>query len=150
MLLGYALEGVRLAGSSGLHRHASADDTIKEDDGRQIQVNAGDRVYVSFDSSGLDEDQFPNPSTVDPRRPIGDYICRGAGPHTFLDDEISQLALAELFRAVFRRKGLRRVAGPQGELKRATGADGSPVFMSEDWSAISPFPTSMKVTWDGE
>ena len=58
------------------------------------------------------------------------------------------MALAELFRAVFRRTNLRRVAGPQGELKKVVSAGGLDDYMAEDWGTFTPFPVSMKVTWD--
>lgn len=48
LLLGYAMEGIRLAGTFGLYREAAADDTIYEDDERQVPVNKGDKVFVSF------------------------------------------------------------------------------------------------------
>lgn len=48
LLLGYALEGVRLAGTFGSHREVVGGDKIFEDDGRVVEVSAGDRVFVSF------------------------------------------------------------------------------------------------------
>jgi hypothetical protein len=48
LLLGYAMEGVRLAGTFGSYREAAVADTIKEDDGREVAVKRGDRVFVSF------------------------------------------------------------------------------------------------------
>lgn len=48
LLLGYALEGIRLAGTFGSYREVAAADTIVEDDGREVPVAAGDRVFVSF------------------------------------------------------------------------------------------------------
>ena len=48
LLLGYAMEGIRLAGTFGSYREVAAADTIKEDDGREVSVKPGDRVFVSF------------------------------------------------------------------------------------------------------
>lgn len=53
LLLGYAMEGVRLAGTFGSYREAAVADTIREDDGREVPVKAGDRVFVSFVSLSL-------------------------------------------------------------------------------------------------
>jgi hypothetical protein len=82
---------------------------------------------------------------VNPRRPLDKYIHFGGA---YLGREISHVALAELFRAVFRRKNVRRVAGPQGELKKVARPGGDCVYMREDWGALTPFPVTMKVAWD--
>ncbi len=42
------MEGIRLAGTFGSYREAAVADTIPEDDGREVSVKAGDRVFVSF------------------------------------------------------------------------------------------------------
>ncbi|CZS85543.1 unnamed protein product [Fusarium graminearum] len=148
LLLGYAMEGIRMAGTFGLYREATTADVIQEDDGREVPVKAGDRVFVSFVTAAKDPNIFPDPEVVDPRRPLDSYIHYGVGPHACLGRDISQVALTELFRALFRKKGLRRVAGAQGELKKVPRPGGFFVYMTEDWGSIWPFPTSMKVTWD--
>lgn len=148
LLLGYAMEGIRMAGTFGLYRKAAAVDTITEDDGRQVQVQPGDRVFCSFVSAAQDAKHFPEPKTVNPRRPLDSYIHYGDGPHACLGRNISQVALTELFRAVFRKKGLRRVPGPQGLLKKVPRPGGFYVYLTEDWGSIWPFPTTMKVMWD--
>ncbi|KAF4459201.1 prostaglandin-endoperoxide synthase 1 [Fusarium albosuccineum] len=150
LLLGYAMEAIRMAGTFGLYREAATGDVIQEDDGRRVNVNAGDRVFVSFVTAAKDPEMFPNPEVVDPRRPLESYMHYGTGPHECLGRNISQVALTELFRALFRKKGLRRVPGAQGELKKVPRPGGFFVYMTEDWGSIWPFPTSMKVTWDGE
>lgn len=53
-----------------------------------------------------------------------------------------------MFRAVFRRRNLRRAPGPQGELKKVPRPGGFVVYMREDWDSLWPFPISMKVLWD--
>ncbi|CAM1508862.1 Fc.00g026010.m01.CDS01 [Cosmosporella sp. VM-42] len=148
LLLGYAMEGIRMAGTFGLYREAAAADVITEDDGRKINVNPGDRVFVSFVQAAKDPKHFPNPMEVDPRRPLDKYIHYGVGPHTCLGRDVSQTALTELFRALFRKKNLRRVPGAQGELKKVPRPGGFFVYMAEDWGGLWPFPTTMKVTWD--
>lgn len=150
LLLGYALEGIRMAGPPGIYRQAVAADAFTEGDGREVKVQPGDRVFVSFASAARDGEHFANPDTIDPRRPLDSYINYGAEPHMRLGREVSQVALVELFRALFRKKGLRRVPGPQGELKKVPGPGGYSVFMTEDWGGVWPFPTAMKVLWDGE
>ncbi|UKZ76518.1 hypothetical protein TrVFT333_004224 [Trichoderma virens FT-333] len=148
LLLGFAMEGVRMAGAFGLHQVSTGPDTITEDDGRKVNVNQGDKVFASFVSGARDPNQFPNPETIDPRRPLESYIQFGAGTHRALDKEVSQIALVELFRAIFKRQGLKKVAGPQGELKKVPRQGGHCEYLTEDWGTLTPFPLSMKVTWD--
>lgn len=72
----------------------------------------------------------------------------GFGPHACLGPDVSQVALTEMFRAVFSRKNLRRAPGPQGELKKIPRRDGITAYLTEDWGSVSPVPTSMRVCWD--
>ncbi|KAM0326950.1 hypothetical protein ACHAQA_006071 [Verticillium albo-atrum] len=148
LLLGYAMEGIRLAGTFGSYREAAADDTIVEDDGRSVDVKKGDRVFVSFVGAARDAGRFPNPEAVDPRRPLASYIHYGLGPHACLGREASQVALTEMFRGLFRRRNVRREPGPQGELKKVPRPGGFFVYLREDWGGVWPFPCSMKVMWD--
>ncbi len=101
-------------------------------------------------SAARDPDHFPDPDTINPRRPLDKYIFFGAGPHACLGRDVTQVAITELFRALFRRKGLRRSLGPQGELKTIPQPGGFNVYLREDWGALSPYPTTMKIMWDGE
>ncbi|KAJ2894179.1 uncharacterized protein MKZ38_007881 [Zalerion maritima] len=148
LLLGYAMEGIRLAGTFGSYREVATDDIIKEDNGTEVPVKAGDRVFVSFVSAAKDPNHFPEPEVVNPRRPLSEYIHYGTGPHACLGREASQVALTEMFRILFKKKNLRRSPGPQGELKKVPRPGGFFVYMREDWSGLWPFPTSMKVMWD--
>ncbi|KAL5627788.1 hypothetical protein BROUX41_002536 [Berkeleyomyces rouxiae] len=148
LLLGYAMEGIRLAGTFGAYREATVANTVIEDDGRQVRVKAGDRVFVSFVGAARDPNHFPNPNAVDPRRPLDSYIHYGKGPHACLGRGASQAAITELFRALFKRRNLRRVPGPQGMLKKVPRAGGFYVYVDENWSQMTPFPQTMKIMWD--
>jgi hypothetical protein len=56
-----------------------------------------------------------------------------------------------MFRALFKRRGVRRVAGPQGELKRVVGVGeggASVEYLREDWGHKGEWPVTMKVCWD--
>ena len=85
---------------------------------------------------------------MNPRRPVDSYLQYGAGPHAVLGRELSQVALTEMFRALFKHRNVARAPGPQGQLKKVLGKDGSTLYMREDWGALTPFPVTMKVTWD--
>lgn len=110
-------------------------------------MEAGSKVYVSH--TPLDAACFPEPDVVDPRRPIDSYVQYIAGPHAFLGAEINQVAVTEMFRAVFKCKGLARAPGPQGELKKVVDKEGGKLqYMREDWGQLTSLPVTMKVTWD--
>lgn len=160
------MEAVSLSGMS-VSREASVSETLKEDDGRRVSVRDGDRVLVSLvgflscrpnttsDTSQaaveIDAADFnPSPEAVDPSRFLESYLHLGLGPQSLLGREVFQIALTEMFRAVFRKTNLRRTPGPQGELKRVKtdGGLGSGMYLTEDWSSVSPLPTSMRVCWD--
>lgn len=86
---------------------------------------------------------------VNPSRPVTSYLYPDFGSSSLLGKEVFHIALTEMFRAVFQKRNLRRTPGPQGELKRIITSDGSSgMYLSEDWSSVSPLPTSMRVCWD--
>lgn len=148
LLLGYAMEGIRLAGTFGSYREVASDCTIPEDDGREVDVKKGDRVFVSFVSAAKDPAHFPDPEKVDPRRDLRSYIHYGLGPHACLGRQASQVALVEMFRCLWRRRNVRRAPGKQGQLKKVPRPGGFYVYMRPDWGSLSPFPSTMKVVWD--
>ncbi|KAI1185120.1 linoleate diol synthase [Nemania serpens] len=148
LLLGYCMEGIRLAGTFGAYREATVDDVIPEDDGSEIPVKAKDRIFVSFAAASQDAQNFPDPEQVNPRRALDTYVTYQLGPHTCLAYNTCQVALTEMFRSVFRLKNLRRAPGAQGELKRVRGSEGYDVYMREDRGAYYPFPSTMLICYD--
>ena len=76
------------------------------------------------------------------------YVHYGWGPHSCLGLEASKLALTTMLKTVAKLENLRRVPGPQGVLQTLK-VQGFSLYMSEDGSSLVPFPTSMKVCWDG-
>jgi linoleate 10R-lipoxygenase len=49
-LLHYAMEGIRLNGTFGSYRESHTTTTI-DDDGRQVHIKPGDKVFISFVST---------------------------------------------------------------------------------------------------
>ncbi|KAI1148496.1 linoleate diol synthase [Nemania diffusa] len=148
LLLGYCMEGIRLAGTFGAYREAAVDDVIPEDDGTEVSVKANDRIFVSFAAAAKDAKNYPDPEEVNPRRPLDSYVTYELGPQTCLAYNTSQVALTEMFRSIFRLKNLRRAPGPQGDLKKVRGSDGYDVYMREDRGAYYPFPSTMQICYD--
>ncbi|KAL1866885.1 hypothetical protein Daus18300_006588 [Diaporthe australafricana] len=118
LLLGYIMEGIRLAG----HSSPASDEQNAPESDESLKVT--------------------------PTRPAEEQLDHGLGSNPHLSRDVHTAALTEMFRAVFSRRNLRRAPGPQGELKKVAQADGSWAYLTEDWSSISPLPTSMRVCWD--
>lgn len=144
LLLGYAMEGIRMTGPPGLSLEAAAADVVLEDDGTEVRVEAGERLLVSFAQIARGE------APTAPPPPLESCLYHGAGTEMGLGKSIGQTALVELFRALFRKKGLRRVGGAQGELRRLAGWGGDPGYLSEDGGHAGAFASSLKVFWDVE
>lgn len=108
----------------------------------------GPRLTPHQTKTSKDAHCFPDPDAVNPSRPLASYAQYNVGPHAVLGTQLSQAALTEMFRAVMKRKGLARARGPQGELKKIVGKGGRVEYLREDWGAKTPFPVTMKVTWD--
>ncbi|KAG8162580.1 hypothetical protein KVR01_008345 [Diaporthe batatas] len=126
LLLGYVMEGVRLSRRPPSSSSSSSSSTTSSPGG---------------------EDSLGSPD-VTPTRAPGEHGDYGLGSNPHLPRGVHTAALTELFRALFSRRNVRRAPGPQGELKRVAMADGSWAYMTEDWSGITPLPTSMRVCWD--
>lgn len=93
---------------------------------------------------------FPDPDTVKLDRPIDSYLHFGFGPHQCLGMDMSKTALSTMLRVVGRLDNFRRAPGAQGQLKKLAGPGGIAMYMDAEHSSYSPFPTTMKVQWDGD
>ncbi|KAL7623519.1 hypothetical protein AAE478_007202 [Parahypoxylon ruwenzoriense] len=147
LMLGYCMEGIRLAGGVGSYREAAVDDAIEED-GRKVPVRAGDCVFINSVGAAKDATHFPEPGKVNPRRPLDAYIHFRLGPHDCLGIDACQSGLTEMFRSVFKLKNVRRAPGAQGELKRVPRDGAFELYMRDDRGAYFPFPCTMKICYD--
>ncbi|KAK4694208.1 linoleate 10R-lipoxygenase, partial [Lecanoromycetidae sp. Uapishka_2] len=148
-LLHYAMEGIRLNGTFGSYRQSTVETTI-DDNGRSVHVKPGDKVFTSFVGANREAEFFPDPNTVRIDRPMENYIHYGLGPHACLGGEASRTALTAMLRVVGRLDNLRRAPGPQGQLKKVPRPGGFYIYMRSDHGSYFPFPTTMKINWDGE
>jgi linoleate 8R-lipoxygenase/9,12-octadecadienoate 8-hydroperoxide 8R-isomerase len=55
-----------------------------------------------------------------------------------------------MLKVIGRLDNLRRAPGAQGHLKKLSGPGGIAKYMNEDQSGFTPFPSTMKIQWDGE
>jgi hypothetical protein len=163
------MEGIRLAGTFGLYREATDSDVINDGENGTVNVKPGDSVFVSFVSlptaqilpritsysqssqvgASRDPVIFPSPNEVRLDRPLDSYIHYGVGTHTCLGKDASMTAITAMLKVVGRLDNLRRAPGPQGELKKIPRPGGFFIYMREDRGSYFPFPTTMKINWDG-
>lgn len=145
----YALEGFRLdPAAAGALRIVSAPNTSIQDGKNTLTPPAGSTIFANFNTAGLDPTVFPNPLEVKLDRPDDLYIHHGYGGHACLGRQIVMTAMAVQLRAFARLKNLRRVAGPAGQLKSTIVNGAFKVFMAEDWSQWTPFPSTWKLYYD--
>ncbi|KAI9781881.1 MAG: hypothetical protein M1839_005675 [Geoglossum umbratile] len=148
-LLHYAMEAIRISGTFYLFREAT-ESLVINDNGRDVPVKAGDQVFVSFVNAAKDPKVFPSPDKVLLDRPIESYIHYGAGPHTCVGRHISRVLITAVLKTIGRLDNLRRARGDQGRLKKIPRPGGFHLYMREDYGGYSPFPTTMKINFDGE
>ena len=100
------MEGIRLNGTFGSYRRSTVSTTI-DDDGKKVDIQPGDKVFVPFLSAARDPSVFPDPGQVRIDRPLERYVHYGLGEHTCLGKEASMVALTAMLRTVAKLKGLR-------------------------------------------
>ncbi|PYI02221.1 heme peroxidase [Aspergillus sclerotiicarbonarius CBS 121057] len=148
LLLRYFMEGARLRSSVALPR-VVAKPTVVEDGGSKLAFKPGQAVLCNMVSASMDPVSFPEPEKVKLDRDMSLYAHFGFGPHQCLGMGICKLALTTMLRVVGRLENLRRAPGPQGRLKKITGPGGIAMYMTADQSSYWPFPSTMKIQWDG-
>lgn len=149
LILRYFMEGTRIRGTVGVYRNVATTTTIQDGD-REVNVHPGEEVFIDCVTASQDPIAFPKPETVDLDRPMDSYIHYGQGPHQCLGYSISKLAMRTMLKTVGKLENLRRARGPQGQIKKIAGPGGITLYMTPDHSRYSPFPTTMKVQWDGD
>ncbi|KAL4872959.1 Psi-producing oxygenase A [Aspergillus spectabilis] len=149
VLTRYFMEGARLRSSVALPRVA-AQPAIIEDNGKKITIKAGQAVMCNLVSASTDLSAFPDPYQVKLDRDMNLYAHFGFGAHKCLGVGLCKAGLTTMLKVVGRLDNLRRAPGGQGHLKKLSGPGGIAKYMTEDQSSFSPFPTTMKIQWDGE
>ncbi|KAI5843292.1 cytochrome P450 [Tricharina praecox] len=146
----YAWEGSRLATAAfGIIREVAVDSAVIQDGPqRTVNLKKGESVFLNFISSGLDPTAFPNPREIDLTRPEELYIQYGYGPHSCIGTPIAITALTAMLRVYGRLENIRRAPRLAGQMKSVT-KHGFRTYMTEGWSEWSPFPTTMKIQFDG-
>ncbi|KAF2638101.1 heme peroxidase [Massarina eburnea CBS 473.64] len=145
----YALEGFRLdPAAAGALRVVAAPDAMIQDGERTLHPSAGSTIFVDVNTAGLDPSVFQDPLQVKLDRPDELYIHHGYGGHQCLGQRSVMIAMAVQLRVFARLKNLRRAAGPAGQLKSTTVNGAFKVFLTEDWSQWTPFPSTWRLYYD--
>lgn len=55
-----------------------------------------------------------------------------------------------MLRVVGQLENIRRTPGPQGQLKKIPALGGITMYMDAEQSSFSPYPSTMKIQWDGD
>ena len=145
----YALEGFRLdPAAAGALRVVAAPNASIQDGERHVTPAPGSAILADFNTAGLDPTVFPDPTEIKLDRPDDLYIHHGYGGHACLGRKTVEIAMAVQLRAFARLKNLRRAPGPAGQLKTTMVNGAFKVFMTEDWSQWTPFPSTWKLYYD--
>jgi len=148
----YTLEGFRLSNSLGLLRIVvpQGQDTVSvTDNGVNINCKRGDRLFLSFIAACRDKTIFPDPNEIRLDRPSEKYVTFGEGPHQCLGKDLNIVHSTAMLKILARLPGLRRTPGDEGKLKYISKPGGIKLYLTPDWSQQTPYPTTMKLMWDG-
>lgn len=143
------LEGTRLSSTAGLYRDVVKSGVV-DDNGTTVSLTAGQRIFCNLAQASKDPAIFPEPEKLDLSHALDSYIHYGVGPHECLGKGLSLTGLTTMLKTVGRLQNLRRAPGAQGEVKKIVGPYGVMLYMTEDQRSYFPFPTSMKINWDGD
>ncbi len=149
LLLRYFMEGTRIRATVGLYRRSVTNTTI-QNDATKIDVKIGETLLCDLVAASQDPAVFPDPEKVKLDRPLDSYIHFGWGRHMCLGFDITKLALTTMLKTVGKLHNLRRAPGGQGQIKKIAGPGGITMYMTADQSSYFPFPTTMKIRWDGD
>ncbi|KAJ7103706.1 heme peroxidase [Mycena crocata] len=147
LLRGYVREGMRLNPQfTSLFREATVDAVIPQGHGLpDVHVKAGDFVVGSFRNAHLNSVDFPNPTIVDPTRPVSSYHLNGTGFHVCAGVTYVVQVIADILKIVFKLKNVRRAPGNAGKLakiKLMINEAETNIYLMP-YGTTTPFPSSM-------
>lgn len=87
---------------------------------RAKHLAAGTGILASTQSAMFDGYRIANPKQFDPNRAPEDYLVFGYGQHWCLGAFIAAAQIAQTFKALLRKRGLRRAQGAAGRLQTIT------------------------------
>jgi linoleate 8R-lipoxygenase / 9,12-octadecadienoate 8-hydroperoxide 8R-isomerase len=147
----YIMEGVRIAGQTGIYREVAKSCELKDGD-KNIKLAAGEKVLLNLHAASLDPKIFPNPEQVVLDRPESSYIALGLGTHECLGSGMTYTALTAMFKVIGKFDNLRPVLGQQGVLHKIKAVSPNEgiiptgpwydLYLTENHDRLWPFPQS--------
>lgn len=142
---GYVYEGLRLDPPfQGFFRTSTKDQTFS---GRSLKK--GDRVFANIGAANQNEKVFAQATSLDPARSSSSAVF-GDGSLKYLGETLTIKITAEVLRAIYAYKNVRRAPGTSGKLKRFTERSHPQyhyAYLDRDYF-ISPWPTSLTIQYD--
>jgi cytochrome P450 len=146
-LQAYVREAIRLAPSlQGVVRHAKTSYGA-----HGLSVAPAQPVYLDFTEANVDPENFPNPTQVEISRPVEGYLTLNHKVYGVLGQDFVHKAMAQVLRAVFSFKNIRRAPGAAGTLQRIvnTTHHGITTFQYLDnKKELGPWAKSMVLQYD--
>jgi hypothetical protein len=143
---GYVHEGLRLDPPfQGFYRVSTKDQTL---DG--VKLKKGDRVFANIGAANQSDKVFSQSSSIDASRPTSASLY-GDGALKYLGETLTIKITAEVLRAIYAYKNVRRGPGQSGKLKRFTEHTNPQyhfAYLNHE-QLISPWPTSLTIEYDG-
>ncbi|MEI7868967.1 MAG: cytochrome P450 [Candidatus Methylumidiphilus sp.] len=132
ILAKYMLEALRFNSFGlGVLRIAAEDYVVGRGTWRATKIPKGTKVLASTQSAMMDCLQLKSPSQFLLDRPNYHYMHFGFGLHTCFGQYINLAQIPRIFKAVLKRKGLRRAPGSEGRMQ-----------------SVGPFPAHLVVEFD--
>ncbi|OAX33207.1 heme peroxidase [Rhizopogon vinicolor AM-OR11-026] len=145
-LTAYILEALRIDPPfAGVYRVAKQDETVVS-----LIVKQGERLFLDVAAANMNEDAFPNPTTLDTTRTPRERYLHGDGCFKILGEDLASKIMAEVVRGILSFDNVRRGPGQSGNLPRFEDK-ALPVlryaYLNEKMMP-SPWPTSMIINYD--
>jgi cytochrome P450 len=99
-----------------IYRRATRDTVVAPNTLRSIKIPRSSMVLAANLSAMFDRLRIDDPNSFRTDRPWNNYILWGDGLHTCFGAHINQVLIPAILKPLLREEGLRRVAGPVGQI----------------------------------
>ncbi|KAF8890657.1 heme peroxidase [Infundibulicybe gibba] len=153
LIMGYIREAQRISQLRGLFRHAHTTRPITLGSGEVIRVEEGEQIFVDLHAANNHPEDYVQPERVIPGRPAHS-ISGGLGLHKCPVLDLDDQTMPEIFKAIFRLKGLRRTGDKNSRLNifshHVDPQKTDPVYYIDGTEEITTYPKSLVLLYDAE
>ncbi|KIJ55788.1 hypothetical protein M422DRAFT_152180 [Sphaerobolus stellatus SS14] len=116
-----------------------------------VKLSKDQPVFLSLAKANLDPNVFARPTEVDISRPAEGYLALNDVVYGILGHEFVEKTMAQVLKAIFSLKNVRRGPGVSGTLRRVvTQSNGTTVYKYMNAQReLSPWAKSMVIQYDG-